>query len=80
MFKRLLFENLGGLLPAAGFVLTAFAFTLILIRALAMRKAEASRMARLPLCDAPAADSIGSPEVPAPSAENPSQTHVHAPR
>lgn len=52
MFKRLLFENLGGLLPAAGFVLTAIAFTLILIRALIMRKAEAARMARLPLSDA----------------------------
>jgi hypothetical protein len=80
MFKRLLFENLGGLLPAAGFILTAFAFTLILIRALAMRKAEASRMARLPLSDAPTADHTATAECPTPSAENPSHPHVQAPR
>lgn len=72
MFKRLLFENLGGLLPAAGFVLTAIAFTLILVRALVMRKAEAARMAHLPLSDT-------APDETEPS-NPPSPTDVQAPR
>lgn len=51
MFKRLLFDTWEGFLPAAGFVLTALAFLIILIRALRMRKPEVARLAALPLDD-----------------------------
>ncbi|MDB6135313.1 MAG: hypothetical protein JWM59_3556 [Verrucomicrobiales bacterium] len=64
MFKRLLLDNLGGFVPAAGFILTAFAFLIIVIRALVMRRAEADRMARIPLETEPGKTNPPSPHVP----------------
>jgi TRAP-type C4-dicarboxylate transport system permease small subunit len=52
MFKRLMFDTWEGLIPTLGFALTAFAFLLIMIRALRMKKTEANHLAHLPLEDA----------------------------
>ncbi len=53
MFKRLSFETWDGWTPMVGFALTAVAFTIIVIRALRMKKGEIQHMANLPLEETP---------------------------
>ncbi len=51
MFKRLFLDTWDGLIPILGFTLTALAFLIIVVRAVRMKKPEATRMASLPLED-----------------------------